>query len=227
MYKSIKNWSKDERPREKLVSHGARYLSNSELVAILIGSGTREKSAVEVAREMLSNWDNDLDKLGKADVNQLIKIKGIGPAKAITIAAAMELGRRRSSIASEDSPVISSSQDVYQILGPLLSDLKHEEFWVLYLNRSNKVIHKEQLSSGGLTATVVDQRMIFRTALSHLATSIILLHNHPSGSLKPSDQDRQITHKISTGGKSLDIALLDHIIVGNGQFFSFADEGLL
>lgn len=227
MYKSIKNWSKDERPREKLANYGARYLSNSELVAILIGSGTPNKSAVEVARELLAKWDNDLDKLGKADVHQLTRIKGIGPAKAITIAAAMELGRRRSSIASEDSPVISSSQDVYQILGPLLSDLKHEEFWVLYLNRSNKVIHKEQLSSGGLTATVVDQRMIFRTALSHLATSIILLHNHPSGSLKPSEQDRQITSKIAEGGKSLDITLLDHIIVGDGKYFSFADDGLM
>jgi len=227
MYKSIKNWSKDERPREKLVNYGARYLSNSELVAILIRIGTPNKSAVEVARELLASWDNDLDKLGKADVKQLTKIKGVGPAKAITIAAAMELGRRRSAGVAEEMPIIRSSKDVFQILGPHLSDLKHEEFWVLYLNRSNKVIHKEQLSSGGLTATVVDQRMIFRTALSHLATSIILMHNHPSGSLKPSDQDKQITRKIAEGGKSLDITLLDHVIVGDGKFYSFADEGLM
>lgn len=223
--KSIKNWANDDRPREKLLAKGVMALSNAELLAILIGSGTKNISAVDLSKEILSYSENNLNLLGKKSVKDFVKHKGIGEAKAITIVAALELGRRRKTEDNKSKNKITSSKDVFNIFSPILSDLQHEEFWVLTLNRSNKIINKHKISQGGLSATVIDNKIIFNFVLNDLATSIILCHNHPSGNLSPSENDKQITKKIKQAAKLLDITLLDHIIVTQTNYFSFADEG--
>ena len=224
---SIKEWAKDDRPREKLLSRGPSVLSNSELVAILINNGTRDKSAVELAQEVIRMGKDDLNVVGKLSVRELMKIKGIGEAKAISIVAAMELGRRRQATAARDKTVISGSADVAGYLQPLLKDYKHEVFAVLFLNRSNKVKHFQIISEGGITGTVADPRIILKKALEEDAVSLILCHNHPSGSLKPSRADEELTLKIKEAARYFDIKVLDHIIVSDEGWYSFADEGLL
>jgi DNA repair protein RadC len=228
MYKklSIKEWAVEDRPREKMLAKGIRSLSEAELIAILIGSGNLEESAVEVSRRILASVNNNLNELGKKNINDLQKFKGIGPAKAITIAAAMELGRRRKETEPEEKPKVVTSADAAAIFIPLLSDLPHEEFWVLLLNRNNLVIDKMLVSQGGLSGTIIDVRIILKMALDKLASSIILCHNHPSGNLVPSEADKEITRKIKEAGKHMDIPVLDHLIIGNGSYFSFTDEGL-
>lgn len=228
MYKklSIKEWAVEDRPREKMLAKGIRSLSEAELIAILIGSGNLEESAVEVSRRILASVNNNLNELGKKNINDLQKFKGIGPAKAITIAAAMELGRRRKETEPEEKPKVVTSADAAAIFVPLLSDLPHEEFWVLLLNRNNLVIDKMLVSQGGLSGTIIDVRIILKMALDKLASSIILCHNHPSGNLVPSEADKEITRKIKEAGKHMDIPVLDHLIIGNGAYFSFTDEGL-
>jgi DNA repair protein RadC len=224
-YISIKNWSSEDQPREKLMQHGPSILSDAELVAILIGSGTREISAVELSRKILSLSSNNLAELGRLSVPDLMKIKGIGEAKAITIVAALELGRRRAVSEPTSKQKITSSLDAASIFLPLLSDIQHEEFWVAYLNRSNTLIERTRISIGGISGTVTDVRLILRKALEVYATSIILSHNHPSGNLNPSEQDKQITQKIKESAKLFDLTLLDHIVIGTGKYYSFADEG--
>jgi DNA repair protein RadC len=224
---SIKQWAKDDRPREKLLEKGAENLSNSELLAILIHNGTREKTAVDVAKDVLKLGKDSLTELGKLSIKELMKIKGIGEAKAITIAAALELGRRRQAAGSLSKAAVASSNDIAQYLKAKLKDYRHEVFAVMYLNRANKVNHFEIISEGGITGTVADPRVILRKALEQDAVNIILCHNHPSGSLKPSKADEQLTAKIKEGARFLDIAVLDHIIVSEDGYYSFADEGLL
>ena len=229
MYKkpSIKEWAVEDRPREKMLVNGVRALSEAELVAILIGSGNSDESAVELSRRILASVANNLNELGKKTIADLQKFKGIGEAKAITIMAALELGRRRKESDPTEKPKINTSTDAANIFKPILSDLPHEEFWVLMLNRNNLVIDKMIISRGGITGTVIDVRIIMKIALECLACSIILCHNHPSGNLIPSEADKEITRKIKDAGKLLDISVLDHVIVGNNSFFSFADEGLI
>ncbi|MBN1413769.1 MAG: DNA repair protein RadC [Bacteroidales bacterium] len=225
--KSIKEWAVEDRPREKLLAKGTQSLSNSELIAILIGSGTKNQSAVELARRILSNAGNDLDQLGRFSVADFMKIKGIGRAKAISIVSALELGRRRKDSESADRMKITSSDDVFKTLYPHLADLSHEEFWILLLNRSNKIIEKRKISQGGIAGTVTDVRMILKSAIEVLASSIILCHNHPSGNLQPSEADIQITQKLKDSAHIMDIRLLDHIIIAGKQYYSFADENLI
>lgn len=224
---SIKKWALDDRPREKLLRKGKQSLSDSELIAILIGSGNREKSAVELSKYILLASKNSLGELGKLSVQQLCSFKGIGEAKAVSIIAALELGRRRRGEEALELPKIASSQSVYELLQPIIGDLAHEEFWIIYLNNSNKVIDRLQLSKGGITGTLVDVRITLRKALELGATSIILAHNHPSGNLNPSEADKQLTKKLQTAAESIDIKVLDHLIVTEKSYFSFADEGLL
>ena len=224
---SIKNWSDDDKPREKLVQKGRSVLSDAELIAILIGSGSREESAVELSKRILASVDNNLNELGRLSIKQLIKFKGIGEAKAVTIAAALEIGRRRRGEESLKIDKIGSSRDAFELLQPIISDLEHEEFWIIYLNNSNKVLHKAQLSKGGITGTLVDVRIIMRQALELGAVALILAHNHPSGTLKPSTADKQITQKIKFAGEALDIRVLDHLIVTQKTYLSFADDKLL
>ncbi|MFD1257471.1 DNA repair protein RadC [Mucilaginibacter terrae] len=224
---SIKAWAEEDRPREKLNAQGRRALSDAELIAILIGSGSRDESAVELSKRILHYYDNDLQRLGKASVAELSKFKGIGEAKAISIIAALELGRRRGDTEVKAPEVINGSRSVYHVLRRHLVDLNHEEFWILLLSRSCKIIAKELISKGGLSGTVADPKIIFHIALQHQASSIILAHNHPSGNLKPSQQDIDLTRKIHAAGRILDIGVLDHLIITDGGFFSFADEELL
>ncbi|HEU0110648.1 MAG TPA: DNA repair protein RadC [Flavisolibacter sp.] len=224
---SIKHWAKDDRPREKLLEKGPSVLSNSELIAILINHGSKEKSAVELAQDVLKLGKDNLNEVGKLSVKELMKIKGIGEAKAISIVAAMELGRRRQALASREKPVISSSGDVASYLQILLRDYKHEVFAVLFLNRSNKINHFQIISEGGITGTVADPRIILKKALEEDAVSLILCHNHPSGSLKPSKADEELTFKIKEAAKYFDIKILDHLIVSDDGYYSFADEGML
>ncbi len=224
---SIKNWAADDRPREKLFTKGATALSDSELLAILISTGSKSKSAVELAKEVLQLGKNNLNELGKLSVNDLIKIPGIGEAKAITIAAALELGRRRQATASLVKTNIKSSNDIAEYLKATLKDYAYEVFAVVFLNRANKINHFEIISKGGITGTVADPRVILKKALEQDATSIVLCHNHPSGNLKPSRQDEELTHKIKEAAKYLDIQVIDHLIVSDEGYFSFADEGLL
>ena len=222
----ISQWAEDDKPREKLMLKGKQVLSDAELLAILIGSGSRNESAVDLSKRIISSVAN-LKALGKMSLKQLMEFKGIGEAKAVTILAAMELGRRRG---SEDELIldkISSSKSVFDIKHPIIGDLMHEEFWVLYLNNSNKVMYKSQLSKGGITGTVVDSRIVFKTAFEQNAVHIILCHNHPSGILQASDADKQITKKIKEAGKMLDINVLDHIIITENSYLSFADDGML
>ncbi|WP_282044233.1 RadC family protein [Winogradskyella flava] len=224
---SIKNWSQDDQPREKLRDKGKAVLSDAELVAILIGSGSREESAVDLCKRILARVDNNLNALGKLSIKQLMEFKGIGEAKAITIAAALELGRRRR---LEDEVIldkVESSHSVYKVMQPILGELPHEEFWILHLNNSNKIIHKNQLSKGGITGTLVDVRLVLKNALETGATALILCHNHPSGTLKPSQADKDITQKLKMAAQSLDIKVLDHLIVTDKAYFSFADENIL
>jgi DNA repair protein RadC len=226
-YISIKNWAADDRPREKLQIKGLQSVSDAELLAIIIGSGTRETSAVELARHILLEAGNSLGNLGKKSVADLTKIKGIGKAKAINIVAAMELGRRRKMAETTDLFQVSSSKDIYEYISPVISDLSYEEFWVIYLNRANKIMERYKLSQGGISGTVTDIRLILKRALELLATSLIICHNHPSGNINPSEQDKQITDKLKTASAQMDIKLLDHIIVSDKMYFSFCDEGLL
>ena len=226
-YISIKQWAAEDQPREKLVLHGARVLSDAELLAILIGSGTRELSAVELARKILLLSSNNLTDLGKLSVKELTKVKGVGEAKAITIMAALELGRRRDGLEPESKRKITSSSDASSLFISFLADIPHEEFWIAYLNRSNKLIEKSILSRGGISGTVIDVKIIMKKAVELLASSIVICHNHPSGNLQHSNEDLKITRKIIEAAEILDIKLLDHIIVAGNKYFSFADEGLL
>lgn len=224
---SIKNWAEDERPREKMLHKGPASLSDAELLAILISSGTKEKSALDLAREVLQHAGNNIHELGKVSIIELQKTKGIGEARAITISAALELGRRRQLSQGLERPVIKQSADAAEIVVPLLKDLNHEVFCVLYLNQSNKVLRHEMVSSGGLTGTVADIRIILKNALLHNANKLILAHNHPSGSLKPSQADINLTMKVKDASVLMDIKLLDHLIVGATSYLSMADEGLI
>lgn len=224
---SIKQWAKDDRPREKLLEKGAAVLSNSELLAILILNGSGGRSAVELAQEVLRLGKDNLNELGKLSIKELTKIKGIGEAKAITIAAALELGRRRHAAASLEKPVVTSSLDVATYLQTRLRDYKHEVFAVLFLNRANKINDFRIISEGGITGTVADPRIILKRALEEDAVSLILCHNHPSGSLKPSRADEELTLKIKEASRYFDIKVLDHIIVSEDGYYSFADEGIL
>jgi DNA repair protein RadC len=224
---SIKDWAKDDRPREKLLLKGAETLSDSELLAILIGNGTRQKSALDLAREVLKSARGGLSGLGRLSIRELMKVPGIGPAKAISVAAALELGRRCGAGSLLDRPQVSSSQDVALQLQALLKDHRHEVFAVLYLNRANRVNHFEIISEGGITGTVADPRIILRRALEEDAVGLILCHNHPSGNLRPSRADEELTQKIREAASFFDIRLLDHLIVSSEGYFSFADEGLL
>ena len=224
---AITSWAEADRPREKLLNKGKHALSDAELIAILLGSGSREETAVGLAQLILKSVENNLIELGKCSLAELQKFKGIGQAKAITIAAAMELGRRRQMSDIKEKPQIRSSRDAYNAIAPILIDLPHEEFWVLMMNRSNLVIARERISSGGFTGTVVDSKMVFIKALERKATGIILCHNHPSGNLKPSDADIALTRKLKKAGEALDISVFDHLIVSIRGFYSFADENVL
>ncbi|HTH57675.1 MAG TPA: DNA repair protein RadC [Cyclobacteriaceae bacterium] len=224
---NIKNWSPEDRPREKLLLKGTSALSDAELIAILIGSGTAKLSAVDVGKKVLAHVDHNLDNLARLSINELMKAKGIGVAKAITIVAAMELGRRRKDLLPEEKPKMESSLAAFNIIKSDLQDLTHEEFWVLLLNRSNRLIKKKRISEGGVNGTIADPKIIFKLALDELASGLILAHNHPSKNLKPSDSDMSLTKKLKEAGKLLEIAVLDHIIVAGQQYFSFTDEGLI
>ncbi len=224
---SIKKWAEDDRPREKLLQKGRLSLSDSELIAILIGSGSKNESAVELSKKILSSTQNNLSALGKLSIAQLCKFKGIGPAKAVSIAAALELGRRRRLEEALELKKITSSNSVFEIMQPMIGELGHEEFWIIYLNNSNKVIEQFQISKGGITGTLVDVRITLKKALEVGAVSLILVHNHPSGNLKASEADKQLTNKLKTAAESLDIKVLDHIIVTEKSYLSFADEGML
>lgn len=225
---TIKNWAEDDQPREKLMNKGRQVLSDAELLAILIGSGNKKMSAVELSKKILAEGANfNLDNLSKLTVNELTKFRGIGEAKAVTIVAAMELARRRRETFEEVRPVIKSSKTAFEILNVYLGDLPHEEFYVILVNRANKVIKVQQIGMGGISGTMVDVRVIFKAALDHMATGIILGHNHPSGQLKPSQADRQLTTNIKMAGKLMQIDLLDHLIIGNNAYYSFADDGTL
>ena len=223
----ISSWADDEKPREKLALHGASHLSNAELVGLLLGTGTRTQSAIDVARSLLQLTDNQLSLLGRLSLSDLQKVRGIGFAKAVTILAALELGRRRKRDDLKLKPVVRGSNTAFEVFLPYLSDLNHEEFWVLYLNRANRPIKVGKVSSGGLTATVVDPRVVFRTALECNATQLILAHNHPSGNLEPSQADRDLTDRFLQAGSLLEIEVLDHLIVSNANYHSFADHGML
>jgi DNA repair protein RadC len=222
----ITNWSEDDKPREKLMLKGKSVLSDAELIAILIGSGSRNESAVDLSKRILGSVNNNLNALGKLSISQLTNFKGIGDAKAISIIAALELGRRRRAEDAVELTKITSSKTIFEIMQPIIGELPHEEFWIVYLNNSNKVILKSQLSKGGITGTLVDVRLVFKTALEMGATGLILCHNHPSGTLIPSDADKQITRKLKLAGDSLEIKVLDHLIVTETSYFSFVDEGI-
>jgi len=223
----IKSWAEEDRPREKLSGQGRRALTDAELIAILIGSGSRDETAVELSKRILHHYNNDLNKLGKATINELSNFKGIGEAKAISIIAALELGRRRDEFETKPPDMVLSSKDAYQIMKRHLVDLNHEEFWILLMGRSQKVLAKELISRGGLSETVVDPKIIFGMALQHQAIGIILIHNHPSGSLKPSQQDINLTKRLADAGKILSINILDHIIISDQGYYSFGDEEIL
>ena len=224
---SIKDWADEDRPREKLLIKGKAALSDTELIAILIASGNRDESAVELSKRILQSLGNNLNSLAKLSVNDLIKFKGIGEAKAISIIASLELGRRRRSADVLEKDKIGGSKDAFQVLQLKLEDLPHEEFWVMLLNRANKVIDIKLIGRGGVSSTVVDSKVIFSFALESLASGIILAHNHPSGNLKPSNSDIRLTKKLVVAGKIMEVPILDHIIVGDNDYFSFADEGLI
>ena len=225
---SIKKLSEEDRPREKLLAKGIASLSNSELLAIILGSGNKEKSAIELAKEILNTYNNDLNNIGKLNVSDLIQFKGIGEAKAISVITALELGKRRKFDALENKIKITSSNDIFNIMHPILGDLNYEEFWILHLNRSNKIIKKIKLSQGGITGTVIDVKLLIKEALLNYSSSLILVHNHPSGNIKPSKADIDITKKIKNAALFFDITVLDHIIItSNENYYSFADSNIL
>lgn len=223
-YVSIKNWAEDDKPREKLALNGKETLSNAELLGILLGNGTRNKSAVDLARDILQLANNDLNQLARLSIKDLCKINGIGPAKAITIIAAIELGGRRKK-AEQSTDSISSSKDAYNYFKPMLQDKLYEEFWVLLMHQNNKIITSSRISDGGMTQTIADPKRIFKAAIENNAANMILCHNHPSGNLIPSRADHSLTQKIIAGGKQLEIGVLDHIIIASSGYYSFADEG--
>lgn len=223
---TIKNWADTDKPREKMISQGKTALSNAELLAILLGSGSADESAVELSRRILASVNNSLTTLGKQSLQQLQAFKGIGQAKAITILAATEMGRRRAAETPELQPKIEVAHNVFTLMQPLIGELPHEEFWVLYLNSTNRVIHKARLFSGGITYTTVDVRLLFKTALEQGAIALILVHNHPSGSTTPSKEDIELTQRVKTAGDMLDIKLLDHVIVTEKEYLSLLDERL-
>ncbi len=224
---SIKNWAEDDRPREKLVAKGKNALSDAELLAIIIGSGSAEESAVSLSRKILQSVQNNWNELAKLSLSDLCKFKGIGEAKAISILTALEIGRRKTQQEALELPQITNSTQIYQYVSPWLSDLSYEEFWIIYLNRKNKIIGKEQISKGGISSTSVDIRLILKKALELNATAIIAAHNHPTGNAEPSNEDKNLTEKLYNSAQLLDINLLDHIIVGTQNYFSFADKNLL
>jgi DNA repair protein RadC len=224
---SIKKWAKDDRPREKLLGKNPSTLSDSELLAILIGNGHREKNAVELAKDVLRLGKNNLNELGKVTIQEMMKLKGIGKVKAITIIAALELGRRRQAALSLDKPIVKSSRDIANYLQALFRDLPHEVFAVAYLNQANRINHLEIISKGGITGTVADPRVILKKAILEDAVNLIICHNHPSGSLQPSRADQELTKKLKEAAKLFDISLFDHIIVSESGYFSFADAGML
>ncbi len=223
---TVKDLAEEDRPREKLLLKGVHALSDAELLAILIGSGSRDETVIQLSQRILQSADNNLHQLGKYSINRLISdFKGVGEAKAITIVAALELGKRRAASEVKERKQIRFSRDIYDFVYPLISDLDHEEFWVLFLNRANKVVEQMKVSQGGLSQTVVDPRLIYRQALVSLASSIVLCHNHPSGNPNPSEEDDTITRKIKEGASLLQITLLDHIVFCDQAYFSYADEG--
>ncbi len=224
---SIKNWSEDDQPREKLLNKGKEVLSDAELVAILIGSGNRNESAVDLCKRILSSTNNNLSELGKLTTTQLMSFNGIGQAKAVSIVAALELGRRRRGSEALERKKITSSRSVFELMQPIIGELPHEEFWIIYVNNSNKVIQKNQLSKGGITGTLVDIRLALKIALEVGAVGLVLAHNHPSGTLNPSKADRELTRKLKLASESLDIKVLDHLVITEKSYFSFADENLL
>ena len=223
---TIKNWEDTDKPREKMMAQGKTALSNAELLAILLGSGSADESAVELSRRILASVNNSLTTLGKQSLQQLQAFKGIGQAKAITILAATEMGRRRTAETPELQPKIEVAHNVFTLMQPLIGELPHEEFWVLYLNSTNRVIHKARLFSGGITHTTVDVRLLFKTALEQGAIALILVHNHPSGSITPSKEDIELTQRVKTAGDMLDIKLLDHVIITEKEYLSLLDERL-
>lgn len=222
---TINHWAEEDRPREKMLLHGASVLSNAELLAILIGSGNTEDSAVELMRKVLNDYHNHLNELGKTTVDELCHYKGIGVAKAVTILAASELGKRRKEEEQEERIVILSSRDIYRYFYPLMCDLPVEECWLLLLNQSSKAIERVRVSAGGLASTAVDVRCILREALLKRATSIALCHNHPSGSIRPSKEDDYLTDQLSRASQIMNIRLIDHVILTDGEYYSYADEG--
>ncbi len=223
----IKAWAEEDRPREKLMLKGKTTLSDAELIAILIGSGSRNETAVELSQRILAETQNNLNQLGKLSINDLIKFKGIGEAKAITIVAALELGRRRKDSNALKKVKVTSSHIVFDYMNDVMQDLPHEEFWIVLLNRANQVLERVNISKGGVSQTVVDVKIIFKMAVEKLASAIILCHNHPSGNLKASDADKHLTKKLMEAGKILDIPVLDHLIFADNTYLSFADEGML
>jgi len=224
---ALTTWAVEERPREKVMANGVQYLSDAELLAILLGSGTKHMTAVELARQILKGAGNSLQDLGRQGIGELVRIKGVGPVKAITILAALELGRRRAGIQHLTKTQVKSSETVYKLFHPLMGDLEHEEFWLLMLNRANRVLGRYKVSQGGLSGTVIDTRIILKKTLDNLASSIIVCHNHPSGNKQPSDADVKITEKLKKAAEMLEIKLLDHVIIADKSYFSFADEGLI
>lgn len=224
---TIKQWAEDDRPREKLVAKGPTALTDAELLAILIASGSRNESAVDLCKRILSSVGNNLSELSKLSITDLMKFKGIGDAKAITIVAALELGKRRRLAEATQRDMVTSSREAYELLLPLFEDLKYEEFWVVLLNRANRIIRKEKISAGGVAGTVVDSKILFKLAVESLASSIILAHNHPSGNVKPSQEDINLTRRLKQAAALLEINLFDHLIVTEHGYYSFADEGML
>jgi len=224
---SIKNWSEDDKPREKLLNKGRNSLSDAELVAILIGSGSRDESAVALSKRILASVNHQLGELGRLSIPQLMQFRGIGKAKAVTIAAALELGRRRRGEEAAKVARISGSRDVFELMQPLIGELPHEEFWIVYLNNANKVLHSVLLSKGGITGTLVDVRLVMKQALELGAVALILAHNHPSGTLKPSEADKLITRKLNKAAEALDLKILDHLIITERDYYSFADHNAL
>jgi DNA repair protein RadC len=223
----IKNWAPEDRPREKMILKGRSALSDAELAAILIGSGNHKETALDLAKRILKDFDNDLNKFGKISLERLMQYQGIGQAKAVSVIAALELGLRRRESKIKQVNAITSSRDVFEYMQPVLADLQHEEFWALFLNVKNQIIARVQIGEGGTTQTVVDPKKVFRLAIEHNAVNIIACHNHPSGGIQPSNSDISLTRKLREGAKLLDLSLIDHIVIGNENYYSFADQGTL
>ncbi len=224
---NINQWAEEDRPREKMMKKGAEALSDAELLAILIGSGNTEESAVALMQRVMAACDNDLNRLGKWEVHDFSRFKGLGPAKSVTVMAALELGKRRKLQERTERPTIQTSGDVYELFHPLLCDLPTEELWILLLNPSNKIIDKVRISRGGINQTCADVRIILREALVQRATRLMLIHNHPSGNPMPGNEDRRLTEHLRQAAETMDMHLLDHIIITDGRYYSFCDEGLL